>query len=574
MQNGLVLVIVGMAGLTLGCASAQTRDEVNTRLEKTLTASARPAYVTKDAEGKKLWALTKQFYERRGYEPAWLDGTNPRPRMRGLLAALSAAEDEGLDPELYNVSLLVERREEADRGFISKKGFDPGEAGTLEVWLTYLYMKYASDLAEGLSDLARADPKWQIRPAPFNPVEHLATAIEEDRVEKAVLSLRPENPQYVALRKALATYRKRAEEGGWPQVPAGLRLKPGQKSPHVRALALRLAASGDYSGRIPGEEGPQPYDTALQEAVKRFQRRHGLVEDGIVGAPTAAELNIPIERRIEGLRLNLERWRWLPRELGDTYVLVNIPEYRLEVWEKGRVPLTMRVVVGKEDTPTPIFNDRMSYLVFSPYWNVPPDIAAGETIPALLKDPDFLARNDMEVLDKAGKPVDPLSIDIEDPTKYRFRQRPGAGNSLGLVKFMFPNQYHVYLHDTPASSLFARASRSFSHGCVRVEEPVALAEYLLRDQREWDRQEIAKAMSAGEEKTVKLREPVPVYLGYWTARVDDDGEVHFRKDVYGIDRRQTTLLADRVERMRKSAEAAARAAAASPDGRATARSSE
>ena len=258
----------------------------------------------------------------------------------------------------------------------------------------------------------------------------------------------------------------------------------------------------------------------------------------------------------------MERWRWLPRDLGDPHILVNIPQMRLDVREHGSVPLSMRVVVGKEDTPTPIFNDRMTYVVFAPYWNVPDDIAQKETLPAVMKDPAFLERSNMEVVDTAGNPVDARSIDLDMPEKYRFRQRPGTSNSLGLVKFMFPNQFNVYLHDTPADSLFARASRSLSHGCVRLEEPEKLAAYVLRDQPDWTPDRISEAMHAGTEEVVKLKTPIPVYLGYWTARVGSDGEVEFRKDVYDIDRRQTAKLTERLERLRRSTRAAAAASAA------------
>jgi murein L,D-transpeptidase YcbB/YkuD len=216
----------------------------------------------------------------------------------------------------------------------------------------------------------------------------------------------------------------------------------------------------------------------------------------------------------------------------------------------------MRVVVGKADTPTPIFNDEMTHLVFSPYWNVPDGIAQGETLPSMLSDPDFLRRQNMEVLDRAGNVIDPGYVDLSDPTAYRFRQRPGAANSLGLIKFMFPNQFNVYLHDTPADSLFERASRSFSHGCVRVEEPVALAKYVLRDMPEWTDDRIREAMHAGTEKHVKLKTPIPVFLGYWTARVRPDNTVQFRKDVYQVDGRLQGRLKDRLARLRRSGKAA------------------
>jgi murein L,D-transpeptidase YcbB/YkuD len=229
---------------------------------------------------------------------------------------------------------------------------------------------------------------------------------------------------------------------------------------------------------------------------------------------------------------------------------VNIPAFRLDVWEGDTVALSMRVVVGKKDTPTPIFTDAMTHVVFSPYWNVPPTIAKDETLPSALRDPSFLQRTNMEVLDEKGQVVDPATIDLERPSDYKFRQRPGSSNALGLVKFMFPNEFNVYLHDTPADSLFVRASRSFSHGCVRVEQPQALAEYLLKDQAEWTRESISKDMYAGEERTVKLRESVPVYIGYWTVDVTPDGKAAFLPDVYGLDARQASVLDERLARAR------------------------
>ena len=555
-----VALTLAVAIVGAGCGRGAARQsEVKTSLQRTLT-QPRPKYVTADAEGKKLWKLTQQFYERRQHAPAWINGTAPRANVAELIAALNAASEEGLDPQLYNVSLLEQKRQTASQGFLSKKGFEPGEAGEHDVWLTYLYLKYASDLADGLSDLARADEKWQIRPEKFDPAARLEDALAKNRVEESLRELTPDNPQYLALRRVLAEYRAQAASGGWPIVPANIRLAPGHKSRNVALIAQRLTVSGDYKGPAINPGAMATYSTDLQEAVKRFQRRHGLTDDGIVSAPVVAELNVPVDRRISQITLNLERWRWLPRDLGDRHIVVNIPEYRLEVWERNQVPLAMRVVVGKQDTQTPIFNDVMTHLVFSPYWNVPPTIAEGETLPEILKDPGFLDRNSMEVLDSDGNLIDPRSIDLADPTRYRFRQRPGAHNSLGLVKFMFPNQYNVYLHDTPTDSLFARASRSFSHGCVRLENPLALAEYVLRDQPEWTRERIEEAMNAEQERTVKLRSAIPVYLGYWTARVSADGVMQFRRDVYDIDRRQTILLADRLSRLRKSAAAAASAA--------------
>jgi murein L,D-transpeptidase YcbB/YkuD len=269
--------------------------------------------------------------------------------------------------------------------------------------------------------------------------------------------------------------------------------------------------------------------------------------------------NAAVEKQVRQIQLNLERWRWLPRDLGDRYILVNVPDFELEVHDAGQVPLSMKVVVGSKTTPTPILSDTMTHVVFSPYWNVPDGIAEGETLPAVQADPGFLERNGIEVVDTSGQKVDAGEIDWSSFTTedgslpYRFRQRPGSTNSLGLVKFIFPNEYDVYLHDTPADALFNRKFRALSHGCVRVEQPQALAEYLLSDQPEWSADSIKEAMHAGEEKHVKLKRPISVHLTYWTVRADEDGTVQFRDDIYNRDARALAQLADAVSAPRSRA---------------------
>ena len=522
-------------------------------VQETVQGKTRPDYVTRDRDGARLWKITRTFYQRRDFTPAWIDDGSPKPQMDALIRAIHTADREGLDPELYSASLLDQRKQESSRGFLTKRGFNPTEAVSMDVWLTWLYMKFASDLADGVSDLAHADPTWQIDVTSFDPLAELERALRDNRVAESLFELTPTDPEYRALQRVLDDYRGAATRGGWPKVPANLRLKPGQSSPTTGVLAKRLAASGDYAGNPIAEGRSAVYGSDLQEAVKRFQRRHGLSDDGVVTPVVAAEMNVPIEARIRQIELNMERWRWLPRDLGARHIVVNIPEMRLNVWDHGSTSLSMRVVVGKPDTQTPIFNDKMTYLVFAPVWNIPSDIAEKETLPAALRDPGFMDRMNMEVVDASGTRVDPASIDLGSPDKYRFRQRPGTSNALGLVKFMFPNQFNVYLHDTPADSLFARASRSFSHGCVRLEQPEKLAQYVLRDQPEWTAERISEAMHAGEERIVKLKEAIPVYLGYWTVSVTPDRLVQFRKDIYGIDGRQSATLAERLRRMKASA---------------------
>ena len=558
-----------VTALALLCAACGERHETNGtergatgtsgRVERTTVAAVvdaaePPIFVGRDRDGLRLWDLTKQFYQKRGGTTAWIDEGKPTKRMDELIGVLQGVDRDGLDPALYSASALSARRVDAGRGVITTKGFDPDEAPTLDVWLTYLYLQYASDISNGIAGLSHADPQWRLRDKKLDPLERLATAIDDDKVAASLDELMPKHPQYLGLKKALATYREIAAKGGWPALPQ-MKLKPGEDNPAVPLLAKRLAITGDYSGSI--DERATTYGPELQEAVKRFQRRHGLEPDAVVGTAAVAQMNVPVEDRIRQIALNLERWRWMPNTLGDRFILVNIPEYRLEVWEKDRVPLSMRVVVGRKDTPTPIFADDMTHLVFAPYWNVPPDIAKNETVPSALRDAAFLDRTNMEVLDRSGNPVDPSSIDPENLGQYRFRQRPGASNSLGLVKFMFPNQFNVYLHDTPADSLFARATRSLSHGCVRLEQPEQLAQYVLADQPDWTPERIRAAMRSGQEKTVKLTAALPVYLGYWTARVSADGLLQFRDDLYKIDARQMTLLAEALERLKTRARAAA-----------------
>jgi L,D-transpeptidase YcbB len=566
----LLLMIAGACGrmrvggdTNEGKSTARPRGEIETALQQVVEGKRPPEYVMPDREGARLWKLTRTFYTRRQFAAAWIEDRQPRPQMQALIRAIHAADREGLDPELYSASLLDRRKDDASKGFLTGKGFNSREAVAMDVWLTWLYMKFASDLADGVSDLAHADPKWKIQSESFDPLARLEAALRNNRVAESLFELTPTNPDYRALQKALADYRRQAAGGGWPAVPSDLKLKPGQSSPQVPAVARRLAASGDYSGTVPPDGRTSVYGPELQDAVKRFQRRHGLADDGVAGAALAAEMNVPLDARLRQIELNMERWRWLPRDLGERYILVNIPDMRLDVWDHGTVPLSMRVVVGKPDTQTPIFNDTMTYIVFAPYWNVPTDIAKKETLPSVVRDPGFLDRMNMAVVDGSGKEVDPASIDLDSPGSYRFRQRPGTSNALGLVKFMFPNQFNVYLHDTPADSLFARASRSFSHGCVRLEQPEKLAAYVLRDQPEWTPDRISEAMHGAEEHHVKLKEPIPVYLGYWTARVTTDGVVQFRKDVYGIDGQLTAKLAERLDRLKVSAVAAIGATAPS-----------
>jgi murein L,D-transpeptidase YcbB/YkuD len=314
----------------------------------------------------------------------------------------------------------------------------------------------------------------------------------------------------------------------------GWRTGPTQVSPHWRIAAKKE----DLAARLTAAVSTARIRESLEELAPVHPQYKGL------RAALVRERAQPTGEA-DRIRMNLERWRWAPRDLGARYVLINVPAYTLQVMEGATPVLAMRVIVGQPDWPTPLFSDEMTHVIFSPYWNIPESIEREETLPRIARDPDFLQRNNIEAVGTSGV-VDPWSIDWSDESvvsSLRFRQRPGPNNALGLVKFMLPNNFSIYLHDTPSERLFAREQRAFSHGCIRVEMPTALAEYVLRDQREWTSARIETAMHARQEQHVKLKEPLPVHIGYWTAWVGRDGGVAFTDDPYGIDRAHARLLA-------------------------------
>lgn len=536
------VVWLAVASLAAGCGR---RDEALVRrqaVELRESLAAVPADVGRDHDRTALWKEMQRFYEGRAYEPAWIDALTPTGHYDAAVAALEEAAADGLDPARYGAAELKRAREGADRGSFGRDRLEARDVVPLDVKLTWAWMRLAADLSAGAVDVeGPGDKLWRLRRRKVDFAKELADALQHGRIEASLRALAPSHPDYVRLREAYARYREIAKNGGWPELPASLTLREGARSPHVRTLAQRLAATDDLSDGAAITS--DVFDRRLAEAVARFQRRHGLEADGVVGARVVAELNVPVDRRLRQIALNLERWRWLPRDLGDRYIFVNVPDYRLEVHEGDRIALAMNAIVGAKDTPTPIFSDTLTHIVFSPYWNVPDSIASAETLPAAQSDPEFLARHRIEIVGTSGQVVDPGTIDWtamngQEAFPYRFRQRPGSSNSLGLVKFVLPNEYDVYLHDTPADSLFTRTHRALSHGCVRIEQPVALAEYLLKDAPDWTPEKIRAAMTAGAEKTVTLRRPIAVHLMYWTARVTPDGVVHVRPDVYGRDARE------------------------------------
>lgn len=482
---------------------------------------------------ERLTAL-RDFYAD-GRDAIWTDGTQVSDRARAALDLLGGAAREGLTPDDYLPSLPG----------VPATGFaDPRAAARFELVLSDVMLRFLADLRTGRVSPGDLDPDLEVAHAGIDRAAALAAMADAgpDGLRALAASHAPANPVYRNLRTSLAAYRRLAALGGWPEVAGGETLHPGDSGPRVATLRRRLAASADL---LEGEESPDPalFDATLQRAVERFQRRHGLDPDGVVGKRTQAALDVPVEARIRQIALNMERWRWMPDDLGRRHVFVNIAGFELNAVEDGTIRKAMRVVVGKLYRRTPVFSGEMSYLEINPFWHVPPKIAAKDLLPKIKADPAYLAQEGFSVFDgwDAGAArLDPASIDWARVSGQRFpyklRQDPGPKNALGRIKFMFPNEHDVYLHDSPARELFRRTVRTFSSGCIRVERPLDLAEFVLDGQPGWDRAAVEAAMAEGETRIVTLAQKLPVHLTYLTAWTGEDGTIQFREDVYERDR--------------------------------------
>jgi murein L,D-transpeptidase YcbB/YkuD len=496
------LALAGVLLLT-GCRQETMPPAVGQTIRATVESEILPASIKSQKERTLAWEEMRHFYQKRQYQPAWSGVDGPGPHAGELIRAVDGVSADGLDPARYQggsgerLAALLEAGK-GDKSLASPAA--QRRLADLDVELTFLYLTLAANEATGRVQPETMHIEWDSQPRHVDLDARLEKALQsKEDLAASLRSLAPPGPAFARLRDALARYRGIAEAGGWPRVAKD----------DTAALSARLAASGDLD-------------------VSRFQRRHGLEPTAKVDDATLAALNVPVEERIRQIELNMERWRWLPSSLGDRYIYVNVPEFRMELRDGGRRAIDMAVVVGKQQSQTPVFSDRMTYIELNPDWNVPADIAGKEIFPKLESDPGYLARHHMEVVEAAGGP--------------RIRQLPGPDNPLGQIKFMFPNDYDVYLHDTPADHLFSRTERDFSHGCIRLERPLDLAEYLLKDDPDWRGPRIREAVATGEQKTVKLDRPIPVHIVYFTAWVEDDGTLQFRDDVYGHDARLAAAL--------------------------------
>jgi murein L,D-transpeptidase YcbB/YkuD len=488
------------------------------------------------------------YDQQAGFEPAWTGPDGPTSRVDSLLAVLRDAPHDGLRAADYHVPAIDALTRRLRAQVQAGEPMDARARADLDLLCTDAFLLYGAHLLRGRVDPVKVVPTWNLERRQQDLVEELRDALANDAIRATLHRLRPPQPAYAALRRALARYRAIAERGGWPTVPDGPTLREGVRDERLPLLHRRLQTTGDLA--VPAPPDALLFDHTLRRAVARFQERHGLEIDGVVGPATRAAMNVPVEARIRQIEVNMERGRWLPRTLGDPHVAVNIADFWLRVVEGGRPTLQMRVVVGTRYRRTPIFSDAISYLVLNPYWHVPHRIAVEDKLLDFRRDPALVARLGVEVFDGWGSDaaaVDPSTISWDRLSAsnfpYRLRQRPGPANALGEVKFMFPNAHDIYLHDTPSRLDFRRALRPFSSGCIRVEYPVELALYLLRHNDGWTEERVRAVMASDTEQTVVLRRTVPVHLLYWTAWMEDADTLHFRADVYQRDEAVAAALA-------------------------------
>ena len=522
----------------------------------------------------KAYKTLPKLYEERNYVPLWIENGGPSSQAYEMIEIIRNSDNEALDPDYYNISEIesILKRMEQDRN--SGDSYDALDLAELELLLSNSFLTYTHDLHCGRVRAEQINLELLSGERPVNLPKLLVTAVETDQVQETLEGLLPKYPMYAMLRISLKEYREIAAKGGWQPVAYGDKFKKGARGQRVLALSKRLKVTGELDSSIPGSE---VFDDSLDQAVRKYQQRNGLYVDGVVGKSTIEALNVPVEERISQIELTMERWRLLPQYLGNRYILVNIANYHLYGVENNNDTINMRIVVGKPQWNTPMFSEEMTHLIINPYWNIPPSIFKDDIAPKIMEDSEYLSKQNMdavgleapekivveeaevvevvenveatEVTDGDNTGEQELSeVEIQNKKaqeeyiakvlsgKYRLRQNPGPGNALGRIKFLFPNKHSVYLHDTPNRGFFKKAQRNFSHGCIRVEKPLELAEFVLSSNPSWTQNTIQSSINKMKTKTVHLDESITVYILYFTTWVDNEGYVNFHKDIYGLDK--------------------------------------
>jgi len=476
-----------------------------------------------------------RLYHSRDMQPFWVTPEGPNLAAEILRSVLAASGTHGLNPANYAIDQI-------DRAW-TRKG--AASLARLELLLTLELGAYVSDLVEGRRQPRDFDPELfpTACDCDVDPADLVQRSLAAPDLRAFLEEQAPPFPEYRGLREKLAEYRAIAARGGWPRVPEGPALKPGVKDARVAAVRDRLSATGEWPGD--GSADDTGYDETLAAAVKLFQRHHGLDPDGVIGPATVAAMNVSVERRVIQIIVNMESWRWVGRDHGDRWLTVNIPSFEFTAVRDGKVDLSMRVVVGDEYHMTPVFGDRLRYVEVDPYWEVPLSIAKKEFLPKLREDPTYLKKERIRMFegwDDGADEVDSAAVGWAkvrpgDMGRWRLRQDPGPTNALGTLAFIFPNDYHVYLHDTPAQSLFGLPKRAFSHGCIRVAKALDLALYVLGGaDKGWTEEKLLALIAEGRNRIVHLEPSLPIYILYNTAVVDPEShEIYFYDDLYGRD---------------------------------------
>lgn len=506
-------------------AAMHNAEELRRQLQKYTVAMAHETGIS----------ALQRFYAGRDYQPVWLQPGSVSALHDIALDFIASAEAEGLDSHDYRLQQLQQMR-------LNQLSAIPDE---LEFHTTRALLLLAEDLRQGQLSASDVDPDWYIPQPSFDPVDFLLDALASNRFQQSLHDLSPKIPSYQLLKEALAKYRDLvARQVTWTRIPVVPVIRPNTSHPVIPLVRNRIKEAYHTHGTAEyylSAKHSDHYDEELVNAIKSFQLQHGLNADGIIGKNTRQALNMAPAEKVRRLRLNMERLRWLPWNLEDRYLLVNIAGFQLAAVKQDQQVLNMRIIVGRNYRPTPSFSSYISHLILNPYWNIPASIAKEDLLPRQQLDPTFFASQGIKVYtgyDYSNPPVDPDAVDWPAITKgfpYALRQDPGTKNALGVIKFMMPNPFSIFLHDTPGKSLFQKEIRTFSSGCVRLEQPMALAGFVMEGHR--TQRELTARIKTGRTATVSLSEPTPIYIVYLTAWVDGQRKIHYSPDTYGRDRR-------------------------------------
>jgi len=480
------------------------------------------------------------IYKATGMKPLWVNENGPGKNAAVILRFLENAETEGLRAGDYNVAGIKSLWQSRQLDHLAE----------LDTQLTLNFLKYSHDVSQGRIIPFKIDPALfaEAGNQHFKPVQVVEQALSAPDLARYIGDLPPAHIYYRKLREALRFYRDIAGAGGWEMVEEGRTLRPGDRDERVRQIRQRLARTGEIGSTA---ENETLYDEQLVPVIKRFQKKFGLEEDGIIGKKTMTALNTTVAEIISKIILNMTRWRWQEHELGRRYIMVNIANYDLKAVADGRVELEMAVIVGKFQHQTPVFSSRVQYLDFNPFWNIPPSIARNEELPELRKDRHYLVNRKVRLFSGWGRDaaeldsttIDWASVSPAEMDRYKLRQDPGSWNALGPVKLMFPNRYDVYIHGTPAQELFEHNIRNFSHGCIRASQPLALAEFALsEEEQEWSMEKIQEIVTLGKREIINVTSPLLVHITYQTVWVDNQGTIRFNSDSYGRDGKLAEIL--------------------------------